>query len=417
MALQRRAFSPQSHRQENGLAPASRIGPLSRRAAALLAVFAMAAALMLGALHGPAAAQESQGWSLRNLFAPRRSERVYPPAPTIKRTKQKKKAPATPAATAEPKTPAPEKDPDARVVLVVGDFMAGGLAEGIEQMFAENPGIKVVDRSKGSSGFVRDDFYDWPKEIGALLQSEKPAVVVVMLGSNDRQQMRIGDEREAPRTDVWTIAYEARTEAFGKVISAAKVPYLWVGVPAFKANRMTTDMLAFNEIYKTAAERSGGEFIDIWDGFVDEAGAFVSTGPDVNGQPVRLRADDGINLTRAGKRKVAFYTEKPLLKLLKLESATGVPAAPLPPGPPVEGMERQGEATPATIDHTQPMLLSDPALDGGSELLGATSPGQGAMPRGIAEKPSPGRADDFTRPRAEAPASPAARTATSAIAP
>ena len=40
--------------------------------------------------------------------------------------------------------------------------------------------------------------------------------------------------------------------------------------------------------------------MDIWDGFVDENGAYVSTGPDINGQPARLRAGDGINLTKAG---------------------------------------------------------------------------------------------------------------------
>ena len=34
----------------------------------------------------------------------------------------------------------------------------------------------------------------------------------------------------------------------------------------------------------------------------------------MNGQPVRLRSDDGINLSKAGKRKVAFYAEKPLLQ-------------------------------------------------------------------------------------------------------
>ena len=71
-------------------------------------------------------------------------------------------------------------------------------------------------------------------------------------------------------------------------------------------------MLAFNDIYRTAAESAGGEFVDIWDGFVDENGAFVDNGPDMNGQPVRLRGADGINLSKAGKRKIAFYAEKPL---------------------------------------------------------------------------------------------------------
>src|SRR5690606_16305146 len=75
-------------------------------------------------------------------------------------------------------------------------------------------------------------------------------------------------------------------------------------------------MLAFNDVQKTAVEATGGTFIDIWDGFADENGAFTSTGPDMNGQPVRLRSSDGINLTREARRKIAFYLEKPLNQIL-----------------------------------------------------------------------------------------------------
>ena len=52
----------------------------------------------------------------------------------------------------------------ARTVMVVGDFMAGGLAEGLDSAYAQNPDIKIIDRSNGSSGFVRADFHDWPAD-------------------------------------------------------------------------------------------------------------------------------------------------------------------------------------------------------------------------------------------------------------
>jgi hypothetical protein len=288
--------------------------------------------------------------------------------------------------------------------------MASGLAEGLDAVFARNPGITVVDRSKGSSGFVRDDFYDWPAEIDGILKQEKPAAVLVMLGSNDRQQIQVGQTREVPLSDNWTKEYKARTRAFGKAIATSKVPFLWVGQPAFKVGKMTSDMLAFNDIYRAAAEASGGEFVDIWDGFANEDGAFVSTGPDINGQPVRLRADDGINMTKAGKRKLAFYAEKPLLKILGLATPDGNPAPSAPAGMPAL-VGPNGATAPAMLDRTPPMLLSDPALDGGAELLGAAPPVSGVQPPG--EKPSaessatesqPGRADDFSWPPRAQPA-------------
>lgn len=354
----------------------------------------------------PAFAQEGQlrPW-LRNLFSPRRAERVEPPANVPERRQPKAGAPrkktavrSKPAEPAAPAVTAVEKAADARVVLVVGDFMASGLADGLTTVFAENPAVRVVDRSNGSSGFVRDDYYNWPGEIGPILEAEKPAVVLIMMGSNDRQQMRVGDTREAARSEGWTAEYEKRTVSFGKHMADARLPFLWVGMPSFRPGSMTSDMLALNEIYRDSAEKAGGEFVDIWEGFVDENGAFISRGPDINGQPVTLRAEDGINMTRAGKRKVAFYTEKPLLKLLGLASPNATTAAPAPLSPSPDIPQ-----APVNIDRTPPMLLSDPALDGGTELLGASLPVAGkaatkAEEKSEAAKASPGRADDFSWP-------------------
>lgn len=382
------------------------VGTSSRLALLLLALLALATA-GLAAL--PAAAQE-QGWSLRDLLFPRRSERLqrlerFPPPP--KKVK-KKQAPRQPAA---PETPVVEKAPDARVILVIGDFLASGLAEGLADAFAGNPQIRVVDRSNGSSGFVRDDYYDWPEEVGTIVERERPAAIVAMLGSNDRQQMKVGDEREPPRSDAWNRQYEARTQAFGAALAASKLPFLWVGMPAFKPGKTTSDMLAFNDIYRSSAQHNGGEFIDIWDGFVDENGAFVSTGPDINGQPVRLRADDGINMTKAGKRKIAFYAEKPLTRILGIATPEGLNPLHAPAGEPAREPEAGG--APAAVNRTVPMLLSDPALDGGNELLGAVPVARRDSkakvdPAAIELIPgTTGRADNFAWPPS-APAKPAA---------
>ncbi|MET3591915.1 MULTISPECIES: DUF459 domain-containing protein [Mesorhizobium] len=391
-----------------------------------LPIFVLAVAVLAvagsSAFHSPAFAQEeeSRGWSLRDLLFPRRSERIEPPV-EIQKARPKPKKKPKPRPPAEPETPIVEKTPDARVVLVVGDFLAGGLAEGLDDAFADNPAVRIVVRSNGSSGFVRDDFYNWPVEIKSLIETEKPSVVVVMLGSNDRQQMRVGDVREQPRSETWTKEYERRADALGKAIQDTKVPFLWVGMPAFRVAKMTSDMLAFNDIYHSAAQSHGGEFVDVWDGFVDENGAFVTSGPDINGQPVRLRSDDGINVTKAGKRKLAFYTEKPLAKILGLAAPGSVTTVSAPAGAPVEASKPA--AAPVIVDRTPPMLLSDPALDGGTELLGAAPPvkadpnlpGEKLTVEGKAPAASPGRADDFSWPPKPAAAAGAEPDTTTAI--
>ncbi|RWE20630.1 MAG: DUF459 domain-containing protein [Mesorhizobium sp.] len=364
-----------------------------RRAPILILALAVLVVTAAGVFHAPAFAQEeSRGWSLRDLLFPRRSERIEPPVEVQPRPKPKKKS--KPRPPAEPETPIVEKTNDARVVLVVGDFLASGLAEGLDTAFADNPAVRIVARSNGSSGFVRDDVYNWPAQIKSLIETEKPAVVIVMLGSNDRQQMKVGEVREQPRSENWTKEYERRTDALGKALQETKVPFLWVGMPAFGVSKMNSDMLAFNDIYHSVAQSNGGEFVDVWDGFVDENGAFVTSGPDINGQPVRLRSDDGINVTKAGKRKLAFYTEKPLAKILGLAAPGSITTVSKP------------AAAPIIVDRTAPMLLGDPALDGGTELLGAAQParadpnlpGEKLILEGKAPAASPGRADDFSWP-------------------
>ena len=51
----------------------------------------------------------------------------------------------------------------------------------------------------------------------------------------------------------------------------------------------------------------GAEFVDIYDRFLDEDGKYTSYGPDLNGNRVRMRKDDGIHFSAAGADKLAFY--------------------------------------------------------------------------------------------------------------
>ncbi|MBX8827964.1 DUF459 domain-containing protein, partial [Ochrobactrum sp. SFR4] len=90
---------------------------------------------------------------------------------------------------APPPAPVIAKNPDAAKILVIGDFIAGGLAEGLTETFAEAADLQVINRSNGSSGFVRQDYYNWSKELPAILAEQKPAVIVMMIGANDRQTL------------------------------------------------------------------------------------------------------------------------------------------------------------------------------------------------------------------------------------
>ena len=380
-------------------------GKISRRwravAIALLLVLAPAISIL------PASAQEQQvrrPTLLEMIFGPRRAEPQRQLPPKAVRVPRKRTTRSVTTITSQPTAPvvAPvEKLATARSILVVGDFLAGGLADGLTEAFVDAPGAMVVGRSNGSSGLVREDYYDWKAQLPTLIEEIKPAAVVISIGANDRQQMTSTPNREKFRTEEWFSAYEKRVTALAQVAISRKIPLLWVGIPAFKSPLMTSDAIKLNSIYRNGVEKAGGEFIDIWDGFVDQDGRFVITGSDINGQQVRLRSADGVGMTKAGKRKMAFYVEKSVRRLL------GDMASPELLRLDASNLPQLLSFPPSEINAvvmTQPINLGDPDLDGGTALLGGgpqsgtepiSSPRDRLVRNGDVGPAPTGRVDDF----------------------
>lgn len=376
----------------------------------------------------PALAQEKRPNLLELLFKRRNAEpkkRVTPKAkraPTKRRVVRKKSSPkpksvrkkrSSATAAAAPSNPEPElveKAENAQRILVVGDFIADGMSQGLVDAFADVANVVVQVKTNGSSGLVRDDFYNWPEAIVPMIEEVKPIFVVAMLGSNDRQAMRVEGRTEQVRSEAWQAEYISRVERFAQAVRDTNTRLIWVGSPPFKFRSMSADILAFNEFYKNAVESTDGYFVDIWDGFVDEQGNFITTGADINGQQVRLRSSDGINFTAAGKRKLAFYVERQLQQLLgdaasPLLTSLGNENAPLLQLPPLQ--------TEAELERTNPISIEDPDLDGGNILLGdvtqqvskpvenplqAKSVRQRLIEEGLPPPSHPDRADNFIWP-------------------
>jgi hypothetical protein len=321
--------------------------------------------------------------------------------------------------TAEPPIPpveVVEKDPNAKTILVVGDFVAGGLAWGLEQTFAEEPMLVVVEETSGSSGLVRDDYYDWNGELLGILNERKPDIVVVALGSNDRQEIRHEGGRLAPRSEPWEKAYVERIAAMADTLKVYGRPFFWMGAPPMRQSSAFRDMLYFNDLYRPTVTAAGGHFVDIWGGFTNEEGRYISSGPDVTGQLRGLRAGDGINFTRAGRLKLAFYVEREIRR----QTGIGTGAVDLLAS---TDQQSQIEIGPDGVKRlVGPVIsLSDPlpgasfVLVGGPEEAAAEEPAETETPqylmivKGAALPAVSGRADDFTwppRPRAASVAQP-----------
>jgi hypothetical protein len=206
------------------------------------------------------------------------------------------------------------------------------------------------------------------------------------------------------RDDRWVELYTKKIEEMIGVLKAKGVPVLWVGLPAVRGTKATADMLFLDSLYRDAAGKAGITYVDVWDGFVDEAGRFLQRGPDFEGQPRKLRSDDGVFFTKAGARKLAHYVEREVTRLMAGRSAPfALPSEPATP----DANAEPGKPAPRPL--AGPILPLVASSVGTDQLLG----GPGSRPAAVDAlaartlvKGEPlsapaGRADDFAWPRRE----------------
>src|SRR6202171_3068909 len=206
------------------------------------------------------------------------------------------------------------------------------------------------------------------------------------------------------REERWVELYVKKIEEMIGAMKSKGVPVLWVGLPAVRGTKATADMLFLDSLYRDAAGKAGITYVDVWDGFVDEAGRFMQQGPDFEGQPRRLRAYDGVFFTPAGARKLAHYVEREITRLLAARSAPiELPTEPATP----DANALPGQPAPRPLaGPIMPLVASSVGTD---QLLG----GPGSRPaavdalaartlvKGEPLAPPAGRADDFVWPRRE----------------
>jgi hypothetical protein len=92
--------------------------------------------------------------------------------------------------------PAPgQKRPEVTTpIVVMGDANADWLAYGLEDSLSERPEIGIIRKHRTDSGLIRydqrRDSTEWPQVAREIIAAEKPKVIVMMIGNNDRQQIR-----------------------------------------------------------------------------------------------------------------------------------------------------------------------------------------------------------------------------------
>ncbi|MEM7288799.1 MAG: SGNH family hydrolase [Pseudomonadota bacterium] len=274
------------------------------------------------------------------------------------------------------------KSENAAKILVIGDFMGSAVANGLKRLYSDNPNIVIINKAHSASGVVRNDVLDWAEVTDDLINDVKPVAVVNLTGMNDRQQMRFETGRVEKFSEDWLLEYNTRVEKIVAAGTATSTPMVWVGIPPVRSGSMNADYLKLNELFRSKVEVADFTYVDVWDGFTNAEGKFVSAGPDINGQIVRLRGSKGVTMTRAGRQKLAFFVDKELKRLGLVSDGAGAQFASL-------GTFKRGNAQPQVPEYdpvgtgkTVVISLGSPISDGGNELEGE----EGFLKPGAAEK-------------------------------
>ena len=183
---------------------------------------------------------------------------------------------------------------------------------------------------------------------------------------------------------------------------------IWVGLPSQRSSKPSEDSSYLNELYRSRAEKAGIIYVDIWDGFVDEAGHYSAQGPDYEGQIRRLRTGDGVYFTKFGARKLAHYVEREVQRIIGNKSLPVALPIPVDPGP-----AKAKQSAPAQRPEAGPVVPLTVTRVAPEELLGGGRAASASAPPPTQPSTAPSQRASRLRRRAVGPTISAGRVARS----
>lgn len=186
-------------------------------------------------------------------------------------------------------------------ILTVGDSLMSEIASGLRYRLDKS--IKVKDIHKSSTGLTNSEYYDWPSVASNAARDYQPDLIIIHMGGNDGQDMKLGNKWIHIDDPLWSDTYYKRaTNMINKIKQASPNSYIvWLGLPAMRDAKFARKQDIIREAQRKAAIDSGVEYIDGKKGLgqtYEKQGMF-------EGKRVVLRRTDGIHYSREGGEVLA----------------------------------------------------------------------------------------------------------------
>lgn len=241
-------------------------------------------------------------------------------------------------------------------VFVFGDSLAAGLFSGMSRMAEGDLRVVIDGRFKDDSGLARPEFYDWASALPKIQERREIDVAVILLGSNDGQDMRSATSVIAFATPDWASTYAQRVDRIISILKEKGSAVYWVELPPMGPAPLEAETKFVATIQHDRALKAKLRTIDTRSVFADAENRYTDQGLDVDGNQTRLRARDGIHFLKSGNNKLGQLVLDAIRKDIDIaDGKNQVVAAPAP---------EAGEATTVAPAETKPSLPLFGQLEG-----------------------------------------------------
>ena len=193
-----------------------------------------------------------------------------------------------------------------------------------------------------STGLARPDYFNWPEHLVKNVLPANPAILVIMFGANDGQNMVDAQNKVLERfSEPWLAEYRRRVAATMDLLKSPTNDRItiWCGPPPMGPGTKTKGMDELSYIYWTEAQsRPWIQYFDTWPFFTDSNFQFVANLPNADGVVRGMRQKDNVHLSTVGGDRLTWAVIDRIGKLVDLSAGKVTP--PPAQGPPASVVER-----------------------------------------------------------------------------
>lgn len=201
-------------------------------------------------------------------------------------------------------------------ILLVGDSIMAGIGPVIKREAFHRLNGRASVRARVATGLARPDIFDWQRELEGLLAEDSYDSVVLMMGTNDSQDLVEDGDILIYGTNEWVKAYNQRVSQLMEIACQGSERVIWIGLPPMRNPSFNRKITRINSWAKRQAKHHPCVTYMALNHIIgDENGKFASY-LKVHDEVEKIRMVDGIHITSHGGQLISEH----LLPMLSRQS-------------------------------------------------------------------------------------------------